>query len=109
RDLILGLQKTIRINSNEICYAIADPLKEIIQCVKNVLRETPPELSADIMDKGMVVAGGGACLRNIASLISQATGVPCFVADDALSCVAKGTGVVLDNLDVYKKSVMAKK
>ena len=109
RDLILGLPKTIRINSNEICYAIADPLKEIIQCVKNVLRETPPELSADIMDKGMVVAGGGACLRNIASLISQATGVPCFVADDALSCVAKGTGVVLDNLDVYKKSVMAKK
>jgi rod shape-determining protein MreB len=109
RDLIMGLPKTIKINSNEICYAIADPLKEIIQCVKNVLRETPPELSADIMDKGMVVAGGGACLRNIASLISQATGVPCFVADDPLSCVAKGTGVVLDNLDVYKKSVMAKK
>ncbi|HOC53827.1 MAG TPA: rod shape-determining protein [Candidatus Pacearchaeota archaeon] len=109
RDLILGLPKTIKITSNEICTAINEPLKEIIQCVKNVLRETPPELSADIMDKGMVVAGGGACLRNIASSISIATGVPCFIADDPLSCVAKGTGVVLDNLDVYKKSVMSKK
>jgi len=109
RDLILGLPKNIKISSNEICYAIAEPLKEIIQCIKNVLRETPPELSADIMDKGMVIAGGGACLRNIAALVSQATGVPCFIADDPLSCVARGTGAVLDNLDIYKKSVMAKK
>lgn len=109
RDLILGLPKTIKVSSNEICLAIADPLKEIIQCIKNVLRETPPELSADIMDKGMVVAGGGACLRNIAALISQSTGVPCFIADDPLICVAKGTGAVLDNLDIYKKSVMTKK
>jgi rod shape-determining protein MreB len=109
RDLILGLPKNIKISSNEICYAIAEPLKEIIQCIKNVLRETPPELSADIMDKGMVIAGGGACLRNVAALVSQATGVPCFIADDPLACVAKGTGAVLDNLDVYKKSVMTKK
>ena len=109
RDLILGLPKNIKISSNEICYAIAEPLKEIIQCIKNVLRETPPELSADIMDKGMVIAGGGGCLRNIAALVSQSTGVPCFVADDALACVAKGTGAVLDNLEVYKKSVMTKK
>ena len=57
----------------------------------------------------MVVAGGGACLRNIASLLSKSTGVPCFVADDPLSCVARGTGAVLDNLDIYKKSIMAKK
>jgi len=109
RDLITGLPKNIRISSNEICEAIADPLAEIVQCVKNVLRETPPELSADIMDKGMVVAGGGACLRNIAALLSKTTGVPCFVADDPLSCVAKGTGAVLDNLDLYKKSIMVKK
>jgi rod shape-determining protein MreB len=61
------------------------------------------------MDKGMVVAGGGACLRNIAVLLSKSTGVPCFVADDPLKCVAKGTGAVLDNLDLYKKSIMAKK
>jgi len=109
RDLIQGLPKNIKITSNEICEAIKEPLQEIIQCVKNVLRETPPELSADIMDKGMVVAGGGACLRNIASLLSKSTGVPCFVADDPLSCVARGTGAVLDNLDIYKKSIMAKK
>lgn len=109
RDLVSGLPKNIKVSSNEICEAISEPLSEIVQCVKNVLRETPPELSADIMDKGMVVAGGGACLRNIAVLLSKSTGVPCFVADDALSCVAKGTGAVLDNLDLYKKSIMAKK
>jgi len=109
RDLVLGLPKNIKVSSNEICEAISEPLSEIVQCVKNVLRETPPELSADIMDKGMVVAGGGACLRNIAVLLSKSTGVPCFVADDPLSCVAKGTGAVLDNLDLYKKSIMAKK
>ncbi len=109
RDLIAGLPKTIKISSNEICGAISEPLSEIVKCVKNVLRETPPELSADIMDKGMVVAGGGACLRNIASLLSQETGVPCFLAEESLNCVAKGTGAVLDNLDLYKKSIMAKK
>lgn len=109
RDLVAGLPKNIKVTSNQVCEAISEPLQEIIQCVKGVLRETPPELSADIMDKGMVVAGGGACLRNIAALISQSTGVPCFVADDPLSCVARGTGAVLDNLEVYKKSIMAKK
>ncbi|OQB09415.1 MAG: Rod shape-determining protein MreB [Parcubacteria group bacterium ADurb.Bin216] len=109
RDLMLGLPKTIKVSSNEICTAISDPLRDIIQCIKNVLRETPPELSADIMDKGMVIAGGGACLRNVASLFSEATGVPCFLAEDPLSCVAKGTGAMLDNLDVYKRSIMAKK
>ncbi|MFA5080325.1 MAG: rod shape-determining protein [Candidatus Paceibacterota bacterium] len=109
RDMLLGLPKTIKVSSNEICLAIAEPLREIIQCIKNVLRETPPELSADIMDKGMVIAGGGACLRNIASLFAEATGVPCFVAEDPLACVAKGTGVMLDNLDVYKRSIMSKK
>ncbi len=109
RDLLAGLPKNIKVTSNEVCEAISEPLQEIIQCIKGVLRETPPELSADIMDKGMVVAGGGACLRNIAALISQSTGVPCFVADDPLSCVARGTGAVLDNLDIYKKSIMAKK
>lgn len=109
RDLETGLPKTIKISSNEICEAITDPLEEIIVCVKSVLRETPPELAGDIMDKGMVVAGGGACLSNIASLISQKTGVPCFVADDPLRCVAKGTGAMLDNLEIYKKSLMFKK
>lgn len=109
RDLISGLPQNIIIKSNEVCEAIGDRLFEIIQTVKAVLRDTPPELSADIMDKGMIVSGGGALLRNIDELIAQSTGVPCFVAQDALLCVAKGTGTVLDNLEAYKKSIMAKK
>ncbi len=109
RDLISGLPQNINVSSNEVSEAISDRLGEIIQMVKMVLRETPPELSADIMDKGMVISGGGALLGNIDELISQATGVPCFLAEDPLLCVAKGTGVVLDNLDAYKKSIMTKK
>ncbi|MDD5621217.1 MAG: rod shape-determining protein [Candidatus Paceibacterota bacterium] len=109
RDLILGLPKTIKVNSNEVCEAIGRVLEEIVQAVKVVLRETPPELSADIMDRGMVLSGGGALLRNLDQLVAKMTGVPCFVADEALFCVAKGTGVVLENLDVYKKSIMTKK
>jgi len=73
------------------------------------LRDTPPELSADIIDKGMVLSGGGAMLRNIDELIARSTGVPCFLADESLFCVAKGTGVVLENLEAYKKSIMTKK
>lgn len=109
RDLISGLPRDIKIYSNEICEAISDRLSEIIQTIRTVLRETPPELSADIMDKGMVLSGGGALLRNLDELIAQSTGVPCFLAENPLLCVAKGTGVVLDNLDVYKKSIMSKK
>jgi len=109
RDLITGLPQNIKISSNEVCEAVSDRLAEIIQVIKMVLRDTPPELSADIMDKGMVLSGGGVLLRNIDELIAQATGVPCFLAEDPLLCVAKGTGVVLDNLDAYKKSIMSKK
>ena len=109
RDLISGLPRNIKISSNEVAEAIYDPLSEIIEVVKAVLRDTPPELSADIMDKGMVLSGGGALLRNIDELIAQSTGVPCFIAEDSLLCVAKGTGVVLENLEIYKKSIMSKK
>jgi len=109
RDLISGLPKNIKISSNEICEALSERLGEIVQVVKTVLRETPPELSADIMDKGMIVSGGGAFLRNIDELIARATGVPCFLAEDPLLCVAKGTGKVLENLEAYKKSIMVKK
>jgi len=109
RDLISGLPRNIKISSNEVAEAIYDPLSEIIKVVKAVLRDTPPELSADIMDNGMVLSGGGALLRNIDELIAQSTGVPCFIAEDSLSCVAKGTGVVLENLEIYKKSIMSKK
>jgi len=109
RDLISGLPRTIRVSSNDVAKAIADPLKEIVLAVKQVLRDTPPELAADVMDKGMVMTGGGAQLRNIDLLIAQKTGVPCFVAQDSILCVAKGTGVILENLEIYKKSIMAKK
>ncbi len=109
RDLVSGLPRTVQIFSNEISETISDIISEIIQMVKIVLRNTPPELSSDIIDKGMVLSGGGALLRNMSERISQEVGVPCFLAEDPLICVAKGTGVALDNLDVYKKSIMAKK
>ena len=109
RDLISGLPHNIKISSNEVCEAISDRLDEIVQVVKTVLRETPPELSADIMDKGMILSGGGALVRNIDELIARATGVPCFLAEDPLLCVAKGTGKVLENLEAYKKSIMVKR
>ncbi len=109
RDLISGLPKNVKISSNEVVGALSDPLADIIHAIKAVLRDTPPELSADIMDKGMVLSGGGALLKNIDELIAVSTGVPCFIAEDPLMCVAKGTGVVLENLDIYKKSIMSKK
>jgi len=109
RDLILGLPKNIEVSSNEVSEAISDTLNDIIQVIKSVLRETPPELSADVMDKGMVLSGGGALLRNIPELIAQATGVPCILSEEPLHCVAKGAGVILENLDTYKKSIMSKK
>jgi len=109
RDLVLGLPRNIKISSNEVAEAISDTLAEIIQVVKSVLRDTPPELSADVMDKGMVLCGGGALLRNLPELIAHSTGVPCILTEEPMLCVAKGTGVVLENLDVYKKSIMSKK
>jgi rod shape-determining protein MreB and related proteins len=109
RDLISGLPRNIKINSNEVCESISDVLVEIVQTIKNVLRDTPPELSADIMDKGMVLSGGSSLLRNLPELVTQSIGVPCTVADNSLLCVAKGTGAVLENLEFYKKSIMNKK
>ncbi len=108
RDLVSGLPKTIKVTSNDVYEAISSTLEEIIKVVKYVLRETPPELSADIMDKGMVLTGGGALLENIDVLVTEKTGVPSFVAEEALLSVARGAGVVLDNLDAYKRSIMSK-
>jgi len=107
RDLISGLPRTIKISSNEISEAMSDTLSDIIQAIKMVLRETPPELSADVIDKGMVLSGGGSLLKNIPELIAHSTGVPCVLAEEPLLCVAKGTGIVLENLDLYKKSIMS--
>ena len=77
--------------------------------MKNVLEVTPPELCADIMDRGITISGGGALLKNIAILITRVTGVPAHIADDPLFCVARGTGIVLENLEVYKRNVVAKR
>lgn len=107
RDFISGLPKVIKFSSNEVCEAISGVLEQIVQAVKIVLKETPPELAADIMDKGMVLSGGGALLRNLDQLIAKMTGVPCFVADEPLFCVVKGTGIILENLEIYKKSLMS--
>jgi rod shape-determining protein MreB len=109
RDLTTGYPKTIEVTSNEITEALSEQLREIIQIIKTVLEVTPPELCSDIMDKGIVISGGGALLKNIDTLITRITGVPARIADDPLFCVARGTGTVLENLDVYKRNVMAKR
>ncbi|MGE5392873.1 MAG: rod shape-determining protein [Candidatus Saccharibacteria bacterium] len=109
RDLVQGLPKTIQVSTNEVVEAIQEELREIIKAVRHVLQETPPELAADIIDKGMVLTGGTALLKNLDKLIGQSTGVPAYAADDSILCVAKGTGLALDNLDSYKKSILAMK
>src|SRR3989339_320582 len=109
RDMITGLPRTISVSSDDVTEALQNELQSLITAVKSVLYQTPPELSADIMDAGMVLSGGTALLRNIDRLLSQATGVPAYVADDALQCVAKGTGVALENLESYKKSILSTK
>src|SRR6056297_52703 len=109
RDLVSGLPRDVKINSNEIQKAIEEPLQEIVDSVRKALRETPPELSADIMNKGIVLTGGGAVLRNMDELIAREVQVPCFLNEEPLLSVIKGTGEVLDNLDAYKKSIMSKR
>lgn len=109
RDLILGLPKFVEIESNEVTEAISEQLREIIQAIKNVLQTTPPELIADIMDKGMILSGGGALLKNLDKLIVETINIPCHLAKEPALCVAKGAGLALENLDVYKRSIMNKK
>jgi rod shape-determining protein MreB len=105
RDLIAGLPRTVSMTSSEVMEAMEPPLQQIIGAVRLVLEQTPPELSSDIIDKGMVMTGGGSLLRNIDKLLTQVTGVPCHVAENAMDCVALGTGIALDNLDYFKKSL----
>jgi rod shape-determining protein MreB len=107
RDVILGLPRSITVSTNEVVEAIQEDLVEMVRAIKTVLQDTPPELISDIIDKGMVMTGGTALLRNLDRYITQAISVPCFVAEDALLCVAKGTGVALDNLDSYKRSILS--
>lgn len=108
RDMIAGLPKTITVKTNEIVEAMQNELEKITLAIRQVLEQTPPELASDVIDRGMVMTGGGSLLRNIDKLLTKVTGVPCHVSSDALLCVAKGTGIALEHLDDYKRSIMSK-
>ena len=105
RDQVTGLPRTATISSNEITQALQDGLGSIVQTVRAVLERTPPELAADIIDRGVVLTGGGAMLRHLDILLTQESGIPCHVADNPLECTAIGAGVALEHLDVIERSL----
>jgi rod shape-determining protein MreB len=105
RDQVAGLPKTISLTSGEVTEAIAEPLGTMISVVKQTLEKTPPELAADIIDRGMVLSGGGALLRNMDKLLTKETGVPCFVAEHPMACVALGAGKALENYPIIRRSL----
>lgn len=103
RDLVSGIPKTMDVNSDEIREAMSEPVNAIVEAVRISLERTPPELAADIVDKGIILAGGGAYLKNLDILLRDETGLPVVVAEDPLSCVVLGSGAVLDQLDLLKQ------
>jgi len=105
RDMITGLPRIITVTSDDVTDAIQNELEELIAATKEVLRRTPPELSADILDHGITLTGGSALLRNLPQLITNHTGVPCYVAEDCETCVVRGTATALDHLETYKRNV----
>ena len=107
RDLVTGLPKTLNIDANQIQEALSEPVAGIVEAVRGTLERTPPELSADIMDRGIVMTGGASLLRNLDNVLSKETGMPVYVSDSALSCVALGTGIAVEHVDIYKKGFMA--
>ena len=109
RDLVSGLPKTLTIQAREIRDALNEPIYKIIDAVKGTLEKTPPELAADVMDHGIMMTGGGALLTNLDKLLSQETGMPVLVSEDALSCVGEGTGKSLENIERLKRVVMTSK
>ncbi len=109
RDMIAGLPRILTVSSDDVVEALQHELEVLISAIKQVLYETPPELSADVMDKGIIMSGGSSMLRNLDQLVAQATGVPTYLAEEPLLCVAKGTGIALENLDSYKRSILATK
>lgn len=109
RDLLSGLPRTVEIATNEIVKAITPELREIIKTIKGVLRDTPPELVSDIIDRGITMTGGTSLLRGLDELVFRETRVKAYLADEPLLCVAKGTGICLEHLDVYKKSIISKR
>ncbi len=109
RDYLSGLPRSTEISTNEIVKAVGKDLKEMINAIKKVLQDTPPELASDIIDKGIIMTGGSSQLRNLTELVYRKTGVKAVLAKDALYCVAKGTGIALNHLDNYKKSIIIKR
>lgn len=107
RDLVTGLPKTIQVSSEEIREALAEPVAAIIEAIKVCLEKTPPELAADIMDRGIVLAGGGSLLRGLDKLVTQETNMPVYVCEEPLLAVARGTGKVLENIEVLKKVLIS--
>jgi rod shape-determining protein MreB len=106
RDLVTGLPKTITITSREIYEALKEPVSSIITTAKNVLERTPPELSADIIDKGIMLTGGGALLHGMDTLLTESLMVPVLIAEDPMTCVVRGTGIILDNLDRISRKAL---
>jgi len=109
RDLVSGLPQNITINANHVCQAVEEPVSIIVDAVRNTLEKTPPELSADIIERGIMMTGGSSMLRNLDRLISRETHMPVFVSDEALNCVALGTGIAVENIDIYHKGFMTSK
>jgi len=109
RDTMTGLPKTVEMKANDIVKAITRELREMVKAIKDVFQDTPPELAADIIDHGIILTGGTSQLRNFAELVRRRTGVKATVADSALFCVAKGTGIALAHLDTYKRSIISKR
>ena len=109
RDLVSGLPKTLSLQASEVQVALSEPISSIIEAVKITLEKTPPELAADIMDRGIVMAGGGSLLRDLDTLISKETGMPVYIAEDSLSCVGEGTGKSLESIEFLKKIAMSSK
>lgn len=109
RDFISGLPRATEMKTNEIVKAIAAPLRDMVKAIKDVLQETPPELAADIIDRGIIMTGGSSLLRNLPELIFRRTGVKAQLAEEPLLCVAKGTGIALEHLDTYKKAIVTKR
>ena len=108
RDFVSGLPRSTEIKTNEIVKAITKELREVIKAIKDVLQETPPELSADIIDQGIIMTGGSSMLRNLPELVFRRTGVKAVLAKDPLFCVANGTGIALEHLDTYKRTLISK-
>lgn len=109
RDLVSGLPRTVEFKTNEIVQAMNRELREMMNAIRKVLQETPPELASDIIDNGIILTGGSSQLRNMPELVFRRTGVTAKLAQDAYFCVARGTGVALKHLDTYKKSILSKK